>query len=192
MEKDTDLVRNVQRVVVGRQADVRLLFAVRAERCSSLENPDRCAKLTNAHRMRVLTLAAWTSYSFFTASLIWRLFARMSVMKTRVLCSSIFFIADSVFSGLASEHVSAPPSQATQHVVYQQERYSRNNRPELVHTGRMGNGFAGVLGVAGEAEGLGAVEGDGGAHFARGVCVRAVERGLFGGLGLRILGGRYP
>ena len=51
------------------------------------------------YRMRVLTLAAWTSYSFLTASLICRLFARMSVMKTSVLCSSIFFMADSVFSG---------------------------------------------------------------------------------------------
>ena len=51
----------------------------------------------------------------------------------------------------------------------------------------MGNGFAGVLGVAGEAEGLGAVEGDGVANFARSVCVRAVERGLFRGLGLRVL-----
>jgi len=50
--------------------------------------------------MRVLTLAAWTSYSFLTASLIWRLFDLMSTMNTSVLCSSIFFIADSVFKGL--------------------------------------------------------------------------------------------
>jgi hypothetical protein len=32
--------------------------------------------------------------------LICRLFDLRSTMKTRVLCSSIFFIADSVFSGL--------------------------------------------------------------------------------------------
>jgi hypothetical protein len=33
-------------------------------------------------------------------TLIWRLLDLMSTMKTRVLCSSIFFIADSVFRGL--------------------------------------------------------------------------------------------
>ena len=34
-----------------------------------------------------------------TASVIWRLLARVSTMKTSVLLSSIFFIADSVVSG---------------------------------------------------------------------------------------------
>ena len=68
---------------------------------------------------------------------------------------------------------------------------ARDNRPELVHTGRMGDGFAGVLGVAGEAEGLGAVERDGSAHFARGVCVRAVERSLFRGLSLSVTAGHW-
>ena len=63
----------------------------------------------------------------------------------------------------------------------------RDDRPELVHPGGMGDGLAGVLGVAGEAEGLGAVEGDGVANFASSVCVRAVERSLFRGLGLRVL-----
>ena len=55
----------------------------------------------------------------------------------------------------------------------------------------MGDGLAGVLGVTGQAEGLWAVEGDGVAHFARSVCVRAVERSLFRGLGLRVLIRRY-
>ena len=50
--------------------------------------------------MRVFTLAHWTSYNFFTASLIWRLLDLISTMNTSVLCSSIFFIADSVFNGL--------------------------------------------------------------------------------------------
>lgn len=58
------------------------------------------AKYDHTHRINVFTLAALTSYSFFTASLIWRLFDRISTMNTSVLCSSIFFIADSVFSGL--------------------------------------------------------------------------------------------
>ena len=48
----------------------------------------------------MFTFAAWTSHSFLTASLIWRLFALISTRNTRVLCSSIFFIADSVFRGL--------------------------------------------------------------------------------------------
>lgn len=39
------------------------------------------------------------SYIFFTASLIFFLSARMSTMKTKVLLSSIFFIADSVVKG---------------------------------------------------------------------------------------------
>merc|ERR1712086_647672 len=49
--------------------------------------------------MSVLTLAHWTSYKDLTASLIFSLVALMSTMKTRVLISSIFFMADSVVSG---------------------------------------------------------------------------------------------
>ena len=47
----------------------------------------------------VLTLATSTSYNFFTAPLIFGLFARTSTINTSVLLSSIFFIADSVVSG---------------------------------------------------------------------------------------------
>ena len=39
------------------------------------------------------------SYNFLTADLIWCLLALMSQMKTRVLLSSIFFMADSVVRG---------------------------------------------------------------------------------------------
>jgi len=46
-----------------------------------------------------LTFAVLISYILRTASVIWRLFARTSTMKTSVLLSSIFFIADSVVSG---------------------------------------------------------------------------------------------
>merc|ERR1712194_778444 len=61
----------------------------------------RCtyAFLRPSGRMRVLTLAHFTSYRARTASLIWGLFALMSTRKTRVLISSIFFIADSVVTG---------------------------------------------------------------------------------------------
>merc|ERR1712159_193851 len=49
--------------------------------------------------MSVLTLAVLISYMRRTASVICRLVARTSTMKTRVLLSSIFFMADSVVSG---------------------------------------------------------------------------------------------
>merc|ERR1719191_722796 len=50
--------------------------------------------------MSVLTFAHCTSYIDFTASFIFCFVARMSTRNTRVLISSIFFIADSVVSGL--------------------------------------------------------------------------------------------
>ena len=49
--------------------------------------------------MSVLTFSASMSYNFFTAWLIWCLLAFLSTIKTRVLLSSIFFIADSVVRG---------------------------------------------------------------------------------------------
>merc|ERR1712194_516180 len=63
-----------------------------------------CVKCTYAFlrpsgRIKVFTLAHFTSYNCFTASLIWGLLALMSTKKTRVLISSIFFIADSVVTG---------------------------------------------------------------------------------------------
>merc|ERR1712216_917580 len=50
-------------------------------------------------RIKVLIFWVSMSYIFLIASLIWTLLARTSTMKTRVLFSSIFFIADSVVSG---------------------------------------------------------------------------------------------
>merc|ERR1719275_231381 len=44
-------------------------------------------------------LGTLISYSFLTAALTWCLLALMLQMKTRVLLSSIFFIADSVVRG---------------------------------------------------------------------------------------------
>ena len=52
-----------------------------------------------AYRMSVLTLAASMSYRRLTASLICGLLERLATMKTSVLLSSIFFMADSVVSG---------------------------------------------------------------------------------------------
>ena len=53
----------------------------------------------NTHLISVLTLTHSTSYSFFNASLICRLFALTFTINTSVLFSSIFFIALSVFNG---------------------------------------------------------------------------------------------
>lgn len=70
------------------------------------------------YRMSVLTLAHSMSYMPLTAVLIWRLLARVSTMKTRVLWSSIFFMADSVWvvainEGLqVSTHIHCKCSQA--------------------------------------------------------------------------------
>merc|ERR1712194_880307 len=50
-------------------------------------------------RISVFTRAHFTSYIALTASLILVLVAWMSTMNTRVLISSIFFIADSVVTG---------------------------------------------------------------------------------------------
>lgn len=52
-----------------------------------------------AYLIKVLTLQTLMSYSFLTAVLIWCLLAFKLVMKTKVLLSSIFFIADSVVNG---------------------------------------------------------------------------------------------
>ena len=61
---------------------------------------DRCIyHKPNSNLIKVLTLAAWISYNFFTASLICLLFAVSPTINTRVLLSSIFFIADSVVKG---------------------------------------------------------------------------------------------
>jgi hypothetical protein len=59
---------------------------------------------------------------------------------------------------------------------------------ELVHTGKVGNRLASVLGLAGKTEGVGAVERHGGADLARTGRVGALESGLLSGLGLGILG----
>ena len=58
-------------------------------------------QVEDKHRylIRVFTFSAWTSYSFLTASLICLLLAVSETMNTRVLLSSIFFIADSVVRG---------------------------------------------------------------------------------------------
>lgn len=55
--------------------------------------------MTTSYRISVLTLATSMSYNFLTAILIIGLLARLSTMKTRVLLSSIFFMADSVVRG---------------------------------------------------------------------------------------------
>ena len=67
----------------------------------------------------------------------------------------------------------------------------RDDRPEFVHSGRMRDRFAGVLGVAGKTKGLRAVEGDGESLFPRRLSVRANECGLFGGFSLGVLASSF-
>lgn len=88
------------------QSHVCLLLAIRsswsiADRTTTrqIRQQPRHCRDTHPYRISVFTDAACTSHNFLTASLICRLFARTSVRNTSVLCSSIFFIADSVFSG---------------------------------------------------------------------------------------------
>ena len=56
-------------------------------------------KTLNTNLTKVLTFAISMSYNFFTASFICGLLALISTIKTSVLLSSIFFIADSVVRG---------------------------------------------------------------------------------------------
>ncbi len=63
----------------------------------------------------------------------------------------------------------------------------RDDRPELIQTRCMRDGFARILGFTGEAEGLGTVEGDRGACLALGGGVGARKSSLFRGLSLGIL-----
>ena len=52
-----------------------------------------------SYRMRVFTFATSMSYNLLTAALIFGLVARVSHTNTKVLLSSIFFMADSVVKG---------------------------------------------------------------------------------------------
>lgn len=59
---------------------------------------------------------------------------------------------------------------------------------ELVHPGEVVDRLSGVLGSTGETEGAGSVEGDGSSDLSDGGGLGALQGGLFGGLGLDILG----
>lgn len=86
---------NVKSINIWCEACECLLCTVWSER--ALVYIVRRCDTTN--RMRVLILTVSTSYSFFSASLICLLLDLTSTMKTRVLFSSIIFIALSVLSG---------------------------------------------------------------------------------------------
>ena len=153
------LVRNVKRVVVSSQTDVRLLFAVgTAVRMSNQrvslhigeDSPDEGVDLRSLdvvellHRVLDLTLV------------------RPDVSDE----DEGVVLLDLLHGRLRVQW--------------------RDDRPELVHPGRMGDGLAGVLGVTGEAEGLGAVEGNSVASLALRSGVGARKSGLFGSLSLSI------
>jgi hypothetical protein len=97
--RGTHLVRDVEGIVVCGEADVCLFLAVGA---------DEGVDLGGLHVVELFDSvlggfgSAKPGQMNARRTLIWRLLDLMSTMKTRVLCSSIFFIADSVFRGLAA------------------------------------------------------------------------------------------
>lgn len=106
-------------------------------------------------------------------------------MNTSVLCSSIFFIADSVFNGLS---VRGPQINTSHpHQRRKAQKNARDNRPELIHAGNMMHTLPLVLRVPGQAQGLRSVEGDGVADLARVVAVDALQGRLLRRLGLGVL-----
>ena len=67
----------------------------------------------------MLTFAHWMSYRDLTAALICLLLAVKSTMNTKVLLSSIFFIADSVVNGyLMTRYLSITFALACDFLVY--------------------------------------------------------------------------
>jgi hypothetical protein len=136
--------------------------------------------------MSVLTLAACTSYNFFTASLIWRLLDLISTMKTSVLCSSIFFIADSVFKGLGQRQINERQAQRW-------DQHLRYNSLELVHSRGMGDWFPRILGLTGKSESFWAMERDRVTLFPCGMWICTFQHSFFGSLclGLFRAGFRY-
>jgi hypothetical protein len=105
---DADLVCNIKSIVIWCKVHVSLLLPIRPVKQKIITILS--GKMTvigiiapkmqvDIYLIRVLTFFAWMSYIFLTAALIFFLSALRSTMKTRVLLSSIFFIADSVVRG---------------------------------------------------------------------------------------------
>jgi hypothetical protein len=101
-----DLVGNIKSIVVWCKLHVSLLLPIRPVKQKTITLLSGKMTVIIAPKMRVdiylirvLTFFAWMSYIFLTAALIFFLSALRSTMKTRVLLSSIFFIADSVVRG---------------------------------------------------------------------------------------------
>lgn len=90
--------RDIERVNIWGQPSEGLLCSIGPSSTSACTS-GQSSREVRTNLIKVLTLIQSTSYSFLIASLICLLFALMSTMKTRVLFSSIFFIADSVLSG---------------------------------------------------------------------------------------------
>lgn len=126
----------------------------------------------------MFTLAACTSHNFFTASLICRLFALMSTRNTSVLCSSIFFIADSVFRGLPVKRgISIRPEKSA-------SDHSRNNDTVLIHARRMQHTLALILRYPWQAQSLRSVERNTCSRLAGRVRMHALQRSFLCSLGL--------
>lgn len=121
-------------------------------------------------------------------------------MKTRVLCSSIFYSqsetenkrgrdekVSSRFSFPSLPPFSFKDAGTNLHGRLSSERV--DDGPVLVHSGSVRNRLPGVLGSSGESEGLGSVEGNRGSDLSVGGGGGTLEGSLLGGLSLDIGGG---
>ena len=107
-------------------------------------------------------------------------------MKTRVLLSSIFFIADSVFNGL---NEGRDNERGAAELDFWKDDL-RDDYPVLVHTRSMINGFPWILGCPRQTKRLGPVEGDRSSDLSLCLRVCSHKSGLFSIFGLGLLGSR--
>lgn len=100
LQTAANLVGDIQCIVIGRKSNVGLLLAVRSiDITRDITFTSSSKRDSTAYLTSVFTFATSISYSFLTACLTCGLLALTSTMKTSVLLSSIFFIADSVVKG---------------------------------------------------------------------------------------------
>jgi hypothetical protein len=103
---NANLVGNIKRIIVWCKLHISLLpiRPVKQKKYQIIRQDTVIGVImhkmqVSIYLIKVLTFFAWMSYIFLTAALIFFLSALRSTMKTRVLLSSIFFIADSVVRG---------------------------------------------------------------------------------------------
>lgn len=100
--KKTNSAWHIKSILVGGKLDVGLLLSVGSvykDERGQYHISDKREEEGKTHVINVLIFSASTSYSFLMAALICLLLAARFTIKTSVLISSIFFMADSVLRG---------------------------------------------------------------------------------------------